>query len=509
MSDNHAFNRTHVFGAVLAGAMIASGATLFAFANFHASPAYAQDTIEVTGGEIEPVPLRAPDGAPLSFADLVERVSPAVVSVRVEVPAPDYNMQALPFPFGDQFPFPRQAPQSPQTPRGGPALATQAGSGFLINGNGYIVTNNHVVENGVTYTVVQADGTEMDAELIGTDPATDLAVLRIQPETPLPYVTFAEGEAPRVGDWVVAVGNPFGLGGTVTAGIVSARGRDLNGSVYNNFIQIDASINSGNSGGPTFDLHGRVIGVNTLIFSPSGGNVGIGFAIPSDVASSVVAQIIENGSVRRGWLGVQIQPVDEDVALSIGLDEARGAIINQVIENTPAARAGFERGDVVIEVNGEEIEDNLDLTRRVGAIPPGEATRFTVWRDGREVNLSATLDERVDTQVASAPDAPLPDDKGTETEMASDVLPGLTLMAAQDGEGVSVVTVDPDSEAASKGLRTGSVIVTVSGEQVSTPAAVEHEVEAATREGRAAILLLVREGEQERFVALRLDEAAG
>ncbi len=509
MSDQNASTTKTLISAFVIGAMITGGIAALGVTalTMNVPQALAQDTITVINGEIEPMPLSPPQGSPLSFADLVERVSPAVVSVRVEVQLPEFNGQNNP--FGNQFPFPRgpQGPRGPQAPQG-PNFGVQAGSGFLINGEGFLVTNNHVVENGVSYTVVLVDGTELEAELIGTDPATDLAVLRIEPEVPLPYVTFAEDENLRVGDWVVAVGNPFGLGGTVTAGIVSARGRALNGSVYNNFIQIDASINSGNSGGPTFDLRGRVIGVNTLIFSPSGGNVGIGFAIPSEVAISVVDQIIENGSVRRGWLGVQIQRVTEDVALSLGLEEARGAIISQVMEQTPAERAGFERGDVVIAINGDDIEDNVDLTRRVGAIHPGDETEFTVWRNGDVVTLMATLDEREDTQVASAPEA-VPDDKGNDVEMASDVLPGLTLMAAQDGQGVSVVTVDPNSEASDKGLRPGSVIVTVSGELVSNPGQIEQEVEAAAHAGRTAILLLVREGEQERFVALRLSEAEG
>ncbi len=505
-------------------AVIAAGLALIGFGllSMYMAPANAQEAGEVqvaqlTGGEIAPIPIRPPLNAPMSFADLVERVSPAVVSVTVQLEAPDFSEfsggPGIPFPF-DRFPgIPRgpQGPQGPQQGPGGPGRpggGVAQGSGFAISGDGHIVTNNHVVENGVSFSVTLADGTELEAELIGTDPATDLAVLRVQPDEPLPYVTFAQGENLRVGDWVVAVGNPFGLGGTVTAGIVSARGRDLNNTAYNEFIQIDAPINSGNSGGPTFDLQGRVIGVNTLIFSPSGGNVGIGFAIPASTAASVVEQIIDHGNVRRGWLGIQIQPVTEDVAASLGMDEAQGAIVVQVIENTPAAAAGFEQGDVVLKVNGEAVEDNRDLTRRVGALRPGENTTFVVLRDGRERTIHATLDLREEL-VAEADVPDLPGGKTGIPPEAQVALPGVTVIPSQDGTGVSVVAVEPNSEASDKGLRPGSVIVSISGEPVSTPAEVVAYVEAAQAEGRSAVLLLLRDGVQERFVALRLETDEG
>lgn len=490
----------------VAALVVIAGTGIALFDNSTATAQTAEEVqmAELQGGEITPIPIRPPLNAPMSFADLVERVSPAVVSVTVETEAPEFaDLQGdLPFPFPfDQFPGLPRGPQGPQ----GPGLSQ--GSGFAISADGHIVTNNHVVDNGISYTVTLADGTELEAELIGTDQATDLAVLRVEPDDPLPFVTFAADEDLRVGDWVVAVGNPFGLGGTVTAGIVSARGRSLVNSNYNDFIQIDAPINRGNSGGPTFDLRGRVIGVNTLIFSPSGGNVGIGFAIPAQTAAAVVDQIIDFGNVRRGWLGVQIQGLDEDLAASVGLDRARGAIVNQVLEGAPAERAGFEQGDVVLELNGEEIEDNRDLTRRVGALRPGEEAAFLILRDGREVTLNATLDLREDLVAAADTDEDSAEKPGMA--QASDVLPGLSIVPADTGEGVAIVAVEANSEAAEKGLRVGTIVISVSSEPVSTPDEVADQIDAARGEGRDAVLLLVRENDQERFVALRLETDQG
>jgi serine protease Do len=341
--------------------------------------------------------VTAPATGPASFADVVEKAKPAVVSVRVKSkavtvasPGEDGGIEGLPPGHPLERFFRREDGQRGMPgarPRGEKPFQQSQGSGFFISGDGYAVTNNHVVEGAVEVTLVTDDGKTLTAKVIGTDPKTDLALLKADGITDAKFVKFAPG-VPRIGDWVMAIGNPFGLGGTVTAGIVSARGRDIGSGPYDDYLQIDAAVNRGNSGGPTFDLNGNVVGVNTAIYSPSGGNVGIAFAVPADTASRVIAEIREKGSVARGFIGVQIQPVTAEVADAIGLKEPRGALVAEAQGNGPAAKAGIRRGDTILAVDGEKIADARELSRRIAKFAPGQKASITLWRDGKERTIT-------------------------------------------------------------------------------------------------------------------------
>ena len=464
----------------------------------------------------EPVRVEAPQ-AP-SFADVVEAVKPAVVSVRVQSEAqPVSDMQQFGFTPPGMEDLPEDHPmrrffreferrgggggdERGQGPRG-PRPVSQ-GSGFFISEDGYLVTNNHVVQDGQEFTVVLDDGTELDATMVGTDSRTDLAVLKVEPEgRTFTYVDFGDDNATRVGDWVVAVGNPFGLGGTVTAGIVSARGREIGAGPYDDFIQVDAAVNRGNSGGPTFNLNGEVIGVNTAIFSPSGGNVGIAFAIPASLARNVVNDLIEDGSVERGWLGVQIQPVSDEIAESLGLAEASGALVTAPQGESPAAAAGVEPGDVIIEVDGNSVEDPRALARLVAELTPGEDVDLTVWRDGQEETITVELGTYpADEQASAAPSAPA--EPEADRELAD---LGMTVVPAEDGEGVVITDVDPEGPAAERGFQVGDVIVRVQDQDIQTADDISSAIAAASEDGRGAALFQLRSDDQNRFVALPIE----
>src|ERR1700719_3491859 len=343
---------------------------------------------------------------PVGFADVVDKVKPAVISVRVNIDAGKRSKETSPFPkdspldrFFRRFGQP-DAPGPGPNPRGR-NIVTGQGSGFFISADGYAVTNFHVVEKADNVEVTLDDGRVFTAKVIGTDQRSDVALVKVDGAGNLPFVKFAD-TSPRIGDWVLAVGNPFGLGGTVTAGIVSARGRDIGAGPYDDFIQIDAAVNKGNSGGPTFDVDGNVIGVNTAIFSPSGGSVGIAFAIPADTVKSVVSQLKDKGTVTRGWIGVQIQPVTAEIAERIGLKKAEGALVSDPQANGPAAKAGIEAGDVITAVNGAAVKDARDLAKQIGSIAPGTSVKLTVWRKGEERNLSVSLGELPNQRDARA-----------------------------------------------------------------------------------------------------------
>lgn len=434
-----------------------------------------------------------------SFADLVEKVSPAVVSIRVveEETVADVEQPDLPFPPGSPFDkFFKQL--QPKGPDGKPMKrkAMAQGSGFFITADGYAVTNNHVVQGGKDITVVQNDGTELKATLVGRDQKTDLALIKVKAKKPVPYVAFGDSDKLRVGDWVLAVGNPFGLGGTVTSGIVSARGREIGAGPYDDFLQIDASINRGNSGGPTFDIHGNVVGVNTAIFSPTGGSVGIGFAIPSNIAEKVVKQLREHGKVTRGWLGVSIQPVDADLASSLSLEKPTGALVAEVTPDSPAAKSGIVAGDVILKVNGENMEDVRAVSRTVADLHPGVKADIELWRNGKAKNISVAIAVFPDKLETASADNEAPAAEGATTSL------GLSLTSTPDG--VAVQSVDRDSEAAEKGIRSGDIILKVSGKDVKTPGDVVDGVSAAKKADKSSVLLLLRTQDQQRFVALTI-----
>jgi len=387
-------------------------------------------------------------------------------------------------------------------PRGrGHNTITGQGSGFFISADGYAVTNNHVVEKAESVQVTTDDGKTHNAKVIGADPRTDLALIKVE-DGPFPYVKLSD-KSPRIGDWVLAVGNPFGLGGTVTAGIVSARGRDIGASAYDDFIQIDAPVNKGNSGGPTFDTDGNVIGVNTAIFSPSGGSVGIAFAIPSDTVSGVVAQLKEHGSVTRGWIGVQIQPVTQDIADSLGLKKAEGALVAEPQANSPAQKAGIEAGDVITSVDGKEVKDARDLAKRIGAMAPKATVKLTVLHKGSEKAVTLTLGELPNTKEARANPVESGDSSADLGKLGLTLAPAARVAGA-GAEGVVVTGVDSSGVAADHGLSTGDVILEIAGKSVSTPTDVSAAVASARTEGKRSVLVRVKKGDNTRFVALPL-----
>ncbi|WP_029075501.1 Do family serine endopeptidase [Kaistia adipata] len=451
-----------------------------------------------------------------SFADLVDKVKPAVVSVRVKSVAPASDAMGGPDAFGfpnpDQFPpgspmerffrqFQDQRGQQGQNRMQRPQQRQSVGlgSGFFISEDGYVVTNNHVVDGASEFTITNSDGKEYSARLIGTDEKTDLALLKVDDKEKFTYVEFAKGET-RVGDWVVAVGNPFGLGGTVTAGIVSAKGREIGAGPYDDFIQIDASVNKGNSGGPTFDLSGQVIGINTAIYSPSGGSVGIAFDIPAATAERVIKDLKEHGEVVRGWLGVQIQPITKDIADSLNLKEAKGALVSEPQEDSPATVAGIKSGDAILSVNGKTVEDARNLAQIIAGYAPDTTVKLSVWRGGKA--------EEVDVKLGKLPGSEKQASLKQGDEKGGSVADlGLALTSAPDGKGVVVADVDPNGPAADQGIQTGDIILAVGGSEVTRPGDVEREVVDAKKQGMKAVLMRVKSGEQTRFVALPFGKA--
>ncbi len=479
--------------------------------------------------------------APRSFADLAEKLLPSVVNVsttqvvRTTGRTGGGDQPQLPpgSPFEDFFRdfFDRQPPgqgqgrqgqdqQRPQQPQQETQRrATSLGSGFVIDAAGLVVTNNHVIADAEGISVILQDGTSMAAQLVGKDVKTDLALLRVKPVKPLVAVKWGDSDAIRVGDWVVAIGNPFGLGGTVTAGILSARARDINAGPYDDFLQTDASINRGNSGGPLFNLEGEVVGINTAIFSQTGGSVGIGFAIPSSLARPVADQLGKFGKARRGWLGVNIQSVTDEIAEGLGLDKARGALVARVTENGPAEQAKILPGDVVIKFDGKDVTDMRRLPRLVAETAIDKPVKVTVWRRGREVVLDAKVGELDETEpqlAAVRPNArpgtpgapPAPPSPVDALGLAlSPITPELRerFEIARDVKGVVVTRVGEAGIAAETGLRAGDVIVEIGQDQVTSPAQVAAKVQEATKAGRKTMLVLLdRKGEQ-RFVAMRID----
>jgi serine protease Do len=449
---------------------------------------------------------------PIGFADIVEKVKPAVISVRVKIDRPaDQGLSNddndLPFPPGSPFDrFFKRFGAPNGGPNGGPQghqVITGQGSGFFITRDGYAVTNNHVVQNAENVQVTTDDGKTFSAKVIGTDPKTDLALIKID-GSDFPFVKLAD-TPPRIGDWVLAVGNPFGLGGTVTAGIVSARGRDIGAGPYDDFIQIDAPVNKGNSGGPTFDVDGNVIGVNTAIFSPSGGSVGIAFDIPADTVKGVSAQLRDKGSVTRGWIGVQIQTVTPDIADSMGLKQATGALVSEPQKNSPAAAAGVQSGDVIVSVDDTPIHDARELARKIGTMSPGATVKLGTIHGGENKTVTLTLGTLPNDKVAS-------NDQDSQRDTADADVPklGLTLAPADKnsgGSGVVVTAVADGGIAAEHGFQVGDVILDVGGKSVSTPADIRKGLADAKTDGKHTVLFRVKSRDGTKFVALPLGNA--
>src|SRR5712675_2664229 len=457
---------------------------------------------------------------PVGFADIVERVKPSVISVKVNINekvAKDDNSNNDDSPFQPGSPMerffrrfggPDGMPQGRGGPRGGRGAVTGQGSGFFISPDGYAVTNNHVVDGADKVEVTTDEGKTYTATVIGTDARTDVALIKVEGSSNFPFAKLSDGK-PRIGDWVLAVGNPFGLGGTVTAGIVSASGRDIGNGPYDDFIQIDAPVNKGNSGGPAFNTEGEVMGVNTAIYSPSGGSVGIAFSIPASTVKNVIAQLKDKGSVSRGWIGVQIQPVTADIADSLGLKKAEGALVAEPQANGPAAKAGIESGDVITAVNGETVRDARELARTIGALAPGNAVKLNVLHKGQDKVVNLTLGQLPNTLEAKADNDNDNGDKGAATRGTDVPKLGLSLapansVAGAGKDGVVVTEVDPKSAAAERGFKEGDVILEVAGKSVASATDVRDAINAARTDSKNSVLMRVKSGGSSRFVAVPL-----
>jgi serine protease Do len=442
-----------------------------------------------------------------NFVNLVQAVKPAVVSVRVksdvtpQVTSEDGGsnpFEGTPLePFFRQFGTPGQGEQ-------GQGLRHQyvqaQGSGFFISPEGHIVTNNHVVANAVQLQIVKDDGTVLDAKVIGTDPKTDLALLKVEGKNAFPFVSFAD-DLPKTGEWVIAMGNPFGLGGTVTAGIVSAMGRDIGSGPYNDFLQIDAPVNRGNSGGPTFNMDGRVIGVNTAIYSPSGGSVGIAFDIPATTVKPVIAQLKERGFVERGWIGVQVQPVTKEIADSLGTKETEGALVSGTQPDSPAAMAGLKVGDVITTLNGSKVKDSRDLARQVAGMAPNSPVEVGFVREGKQDTAKVTIAQLKDQPKPNRETAPQSGANPQSSRLGIAVAPAARVMGIGE-QGVAIIRVEPSGKGAEAGLRPGDVIVQLGGKEVSSPDEVTRALDAATAQKKQHVLALVRRNDREMFIAL-------
>jgi len=493
--------------ALMATVVAGLGAGVYGFGsssdsfNLLGTPAHAQVSTDVSKV-----------AQPTGFADIVQRVKPSVISVKVTMSdkaadasdrSDDGSDQSGPpmERFFRQFGGPDGTPPGMRQHRGGRGIMMGQGSGFFISPDGYAVTNNHVVDGADKVEVTTDDGKTYSAKVIGTDKRTDLALIKVEGGKDFPFAKLAGGK-PRIGDWVLAVGNPFGLGGTVTAGIVSASGRDIGNGPYDDFIQIDAPVNKGNSGGPAFNMQGEVVGVNTAIYSPSGGSVGIAFSIPAPTVQSVVAQLKDKGVVNRGWIGVQIQPVTSEIADSMGLKKTEGALVAEPQANGPAAKAGIESGDVITSVNGEAVKDARELARTIGTFAPGTAVKLNVLHKGKDTTVNLTLGQLPNAQEAKA-DTNQDSQSGDAPRLGLSVAPASSVAGAGK-TGVVVTGVDPNGKAADRGFKEGDVILEVAGKSVSNSGDVRDALKSAQADNKNTVLMRVRSGDASRFVAVPL-----